>query len=101
MRIGALKETTDGEARVAITPSSAGHLQKLGHEVHVESGAGARSGFPDAQYERAGVTVHPTAAALIGAVDVVAKVRPPSDAELAQMHEGQTLISFFYPGQNP
>lgn len=100
MRIGALKETFDGEARVAVTPSSAGHLQKLGHEVHVESGAGARAGFSDAAYERAGVTVHPTAAALVGAVDVVAKVRPPSEEELGLMREGQTLISFFYPGQN-
>ena len=100
MKIGALKESFDGEARVAVTPSSAAHLQKLGHEVHVESGAGARAGFSDAAYARAGVTVHPTAAALIGAVDVVAKVRPPSQAELAQMRDGQTLISFFYPGQN-
>ncbi len=101
MKIGALKETFDGEARVAITPSSAGHLQKLGHAVHVQSGAGARAGFSDAAYERAGVTVHPTAAALLGAVDVVAKVRPPTEGEMAQMREGQTLISFFYPGQNP
>ncbi|MBB1497810.1 Re/Si-specific NAD(P)(+) transhydrogenase subunit alpha [Paracoccus sp. MC1862] len=100
MRIGALKETFDGEARVAVTPSSAGHLRKLGHDVHVESGAGARAGFSDAAYERAGVTVHPTAAALVGAVDVVAKVRPPSEEELGMMREGQTLISFFYPGQN-
>ena len=100
MRIGALKESFDGEARVAVTPSSALHLQKLGHEVHVESGAGARSGFSDAAYERAGVTVHPAAPALLAAVDVVAKVRPPSEGELAMMREGQTLISFFYPGQN-
>lgn len=100
MRIGALKETFDGEARVAVTPSSAGHLQKLGHEVHVESGAGARAGFSDAAYEWAGVTVHPNAAALTGAVDVVVKVRPPTEEELGRMCEGQTLISFFYPGQN-
>lgn len=100
MRIGALKETFEGEARVAVTPSSAVHLQKLGHEVHIESGAGARAGFSDAAYERAGVTVHPSAAALTQAVDVVAKVRPPSEDELARMREGQTLISFFYPGQN-
>ena len=100
MRVGALKETASGEARVAITPSSAGHLQKLGHEVHVESGAGSRAGFSDAAYQRAGVTVHQTAAALLGAVDVVAKVRPPTEGELAQMRQGQTLISFFYPAQN-
>src|SRR5690606_29530484 len=51
-------------------------------------------------YERAGVIVHPNAAALLAAVDVVAKVRPPTEDELAAMREGQTLISFFYPGQN-
>lgn len=100
MKIGALREVFDGEARVAVTPSSAAHLQKLGHEVFVEAGAGARSGFSDDDYRAAGVTVQPTAADLIGAVDVVAKVRQPTEGELAQMRDGQTLISFFYPGQN-
>ena len=41
MKIGALKESQDGEARVAITPSSTAYLKKLGHEVHLETGAGA------------------------------------------------------------
>ncbi|MDO5705952.1 MAG: Re/Si-specific NAD(P)(+) transhydrogenase subunit alpha [Paracoccus sp. (in: a-proteobacteria)] len=101
MKIGALKEIQDGEARVAITPSSAGHLQKLGHQVFVESGAGARAGFSDDDYRAAGVTVEQTAAQLTAAVDVLAKVRQPSDTELDRMHQGQTLISFFYPAQNP
>ncbi|MBK4217299.1 Re/Si-specific NAD(P)(+) transhydrogenase subunit alpha [Paracoccus caeni] len=101
MKIGALTEVFEGEARVAITPSSAAHLQKLGHEVFVEGGAGVRSGFSDDDYRAAGVTVEPGAAALIGAVDVVAKVRQPTEEELHQMKDGQTLISFFYPGQNP
>ena len=101
MKIGALKETYDGEARVAITPSSAGHLQKLGHQVFVESGAGARAGFSDDDYRAANVTIEPDAAALTAAVDVVAKVRQPSDGELDRMQDGQTLISFFYPAQNP
>ena len=100
MKIGALKEIHEGEARVAITPSSAGHLQKLGHTVHVQSGAGEAAGFSDEDYRRAGVTVEPTAGDLLGAVDVVAKVRPPRPEELGQMREGQTLISFFYPAQN-
>ncbi|TBN50123.1 Re/Si-specific NAD(P)(+) transhydrogenase subunit alpha [Paracoccus sediminis] len=100
MKIGALKESFEGEARVAVTPSSAGHLMKLGHEVFVESGAGARAGFSDDSYRGAGVTVVPNASELIGAVDVVAKVRQPSDDEIRQMQPGQTLISFFYPGQN-
>lgn len=101
MKIGALKETTDGEARVAVTPSSAAQLQKLGHTVAVEAGAGARAGFSDQAYEKAGVEIARTASDLINDVDVVVKVRPPSPAELAQMHDGQTVISFFFPGQNP
>ncbi|WP_299358969.1 Re/Si-specific NAD(P)(+) transhydrogenase subunit alpha [uncultured Paracoccus sp.] len=100
MKVGALKETTEGEARVAVTPSSAAHLQKLGHEVFVQSGAGELAGFSDALYERAGVTVLPDAAALTDAVDTIVKVRPPSEDELGRMDEGQNLISFFYPGQN-
>jgi NAD(P) transhydrogenase subunit alpha len=100
VKIGALKENFEGEARVAVTPSSAAHLKKLGHEVHVESGAGVRAGFSDAAYEAAGVAVDPNAGALIGASDVVIKVRPPSDAEIGQMRRGQTVISYFYPAQN-
>ncbi|WCR17340.1 Re/Si-specific NAD(P)(+) transhydrogenase subunit alpha [Paracoccus alcaliphilus] len=100
MKIGALKESFEGEARVSITPSSSLHLQKLGHEVFIESGAGARAGFSDEDYAAAGVTVEATAASLLAAVDVVARVRPPSESEIGQMREGQTLISFFYPAQN-
>ncbi|UXU74590.1 MULTISPECIES: Re/Si-specific NAD(P)(+) transhydrogenase subunit alpha [unclassified Paracoccus (in: a-proteobacteria)] len=101
MKIGALKESNEGEARVAITPSSAAHLVKLGHEVHIESGAGARAGFSDSAYQSAGIRVHPNAAALIAAVDVVVKVRPPTASELKQMRRGQTLIAHFWPAQNP
>lgn len=100
MKIGALKESFEGEARVAITPASAGHLAKLGHEVFIESGAGTRAGFSDEDYARAGVTVSRSAAELIGVVDLLAKVRPATEAEMGQMRAGQTLISFFYPAQN-
>ena len=67
MKVGALREVAEGEARVAVTPSSAAHLKKLGHEVLVESGAGARSGFSDDDYRAAGVEVLPSAAALTDA----------------------------------
>ncbi|WFU12895.1 Re/Si-specific NAD(P)(+) transhydrogenase subunit alpha (plasmid) [Rhizobium sp. CB3090] len=100
MKIGALKESLQGETRVAITPSSAAHLKKLGHDVLVESGAGADAGFSDAAYQAAGVTVKSSAAELVNYVDVVVKVRPPSHAEIQQMRPGQTLISHFWPAQN-
>lgn len=100
MKIGAPKEIFDGEARVALTPDSALQLQKLGHECLVESGAGQAAGISDAAYAAAGVTVVKTAAALFKEVDVLAKVRPPTEAEAKKLRDGQTLISFFYPAQN-
>ncbi len=100
MKIGTPKEVFEGEARVAMTPDSAQQLQKLGHECVIESGAGKLAGFSDAAYEAAGVEIVKTAAALFKAADVVAKVRPPSDAEIKRLRAGQTLISFFYPGSN-
>ncbi len=100
MKIGAPKETFEGEARVAMTPDSAVQLKKLGHDCFIEAGAGAKAGFSDAAYAAVGVTVVKSAAALYKEVDVVAKVRPPVESELKRLGRGQTLISFFYPAQN-
>ncbi len=100
MKIGTPKEVLDGEARVAMTPDSAGQLQKLGYGCAIESGAGLAAGFTDAAYKAAGVEVIASAAALWKAVDIVAKVRPPTETEVKRLKKGQTLISFFYPGAN-
>jgi NAD(P) transhydrogenase subunit alpha len=101
MRIGAPKEDFSGEHRVALTPDSALQLQKLGHACVIETGAGAKAGFSDAAYAAAGVEVLPSGQAVYEAADVVVKVRAPEPAEAAQLRSGQTLISFFWPAQNP
>ncbi len=100
MKIGAPKEVFGGENRVAMTPESAAHLQKLGHDCAVETGAGAAAGFSDATYKAAGVAVVKSAAALWKTVDVVVKVRPPTEKEIDLLTKGQTLISLFDPGAN-
>ena len=100
MKVGALKEIKQGEARVALTPDSAQQIQKLGHECFVQSGAGVAAGFSDDLYEKAGVTVVKDASALCEATDVVIKVREPEMDEIKQLRERQTLISFFWPAQN-
>jgi NAD(P) transhydrogenase subunit alpha len=100
LKIGTPKEVHEGENRVAMTPDSALQLQKLGYACAIEAGAGAAAGFSDAAYEAAGVEVIKTAAALYKAVDIVAKVRPPSETEAKRLTEGQLLISFFWPAQN-
>jgi len=101
VKIGALTEVFPGENRVAMTPDSAVQLAKLGHSSVIQSGAGAKAGFSDAAYAAAGVEVLADAAAVIAAADVVVKVRGPEAAELARLSDGQTLISFFWPAQNP
>ncbi|HDR29469.1 MAG TPA: NAD(P)(+) transhydrogenase (Re/Si-specific) subunit alpha, partial [Rhodovulum sp.] len=100
MKIGAPKEIFEGEARVAMTPDSALQLQKLGYSCLIETGAGEKAGFSDSAYQEAGVEVVHSAAALWQAVDIVVKVREPSEAEADNLRKGQTLISFFWPAQN-
>ena len=85
MKIGVPKEIFEGEARVAMTPDSALQLQKLGYDCAIETGAGALAGFSDATYEAAGVEIIKTPAALFKAVDIVAKVRPPSETETKRL----------------
>jgi H+-translocating NAD(P) transhydrogenase subunit alpha len=101
VKIGALTEIFAGENRVAMTPDSALQLVKLGHGCCIQAGAGARAGFADALYAAAGVEVLATAKDVIAVADVIVKVRGPEAAELATLRSGQTLISFFWPAQNP
>ena len=101
MKIGALTENFPGENRVAMTPDSALQLVKLGHDCVIQSGAGVRAGFSDALYTGAGVEVLADAAAVVAAADVLVKVRGPDMDEAEALRDGQTLISFFWPAQNP
>ena len=54
MLIAAPAETDPGETRVAATPETVKKFVGLGAEVAVEHGAGAKAGFPDAEYQSAG-----------------------------------------------
>jgi len=101
MIIGTPKEIAADEKRVAMTPDSALQLQKLGYECMIQSGAGAKAGFPDSAYRAASVKVAKTAAELWRSSDIITKVRPPEAKEVNHLTEGKLLISFFYPAQNP
>ena len=100
MKIGTPRELFEGEARVAMTPSSAKLLQKLGYDCVLETGAGALAGFSDEAYAEAGVEIVADADALWQTADIVAKVRQPEAGELKYLAKGKTLISFFNPAGN-
>ena len=99
--IGVPRETAAGEKRVATVPEAVEKLIKLGFSVNVESGAGDAANCSDDSYRAAGAQVVDGAAKLWAASDVVFKVCVPTAEEVGLMHEGQTLITFIWPAQNP
>ena len=100
-RIGVPREIFPGEKRVATVPDVVEKLIKLGFTVAVESGAGLAADLSDDAYRAAGATVVDSAAELWASSNMVFKVRPPTPDEVAAMPEGQTLVSFIWPAQNP
>jgi NAD(P) transhydrogenase subunit alpha len=99
--IGVPKETAPGEKRVATVPEVVEKLIKLGFKVVVQSGAGDDANFSDDAYRAAGAEIVADAAAVWGISDIIFKVRAPSADEVGLIREGQTLISFIWPAQNP
>jgi alanine dehydrogenase len=92
LQIGLPKEHAMNEHRLLLTPESVQILVAQGHEIVVETGAGTLAGFPDARYANAGATI------ALGPEEVfqsaiIAKVAPPTVAEIAMMRGSQTLIS--------
>jgi H+-translocating NAD(P) transhydrogenase subunit alpha len=97
MLITVLKETENGESRVALIPESVKKLVGLKAVVAVESGAGVESGASDADYEGAGATISQDRAALLKATDVLVAVNRPSAVDIAGMKSGSVVIGFLRP----
>ena len=74
MRIGVPKEIKDHEFRVGITPDGVHALCGRGHEVLVETHAGAAVGFGDELYRQAGAQIVAGPAGVF-ACELVVKVK--------------------------
>ena len=92
-----VKESLQGEARVALVPELVARLVGAGHEVLVEPGAGADAQFPDAEYSEAGATVVPNG---LREVDVVLSVQPLRIDQIRSLRAGAATISFLPPAQS-
>src|ERR1700754_217250 len=90
--IGVVRESGEGERRVALVPKAVAPLVTNGLAVVIEAGAGEQALLPDDLYTDAGATVGDAWAA-----NVVVKVAPPSADEVARLRSGQTLIGFLAP----
>jgi NAD(P) transhydrogenase subunit alpha len=96
-----LTEVTPGERRVALVPASVGRAAALGAAIVVQAGAGAGSYFADEDYRQAGAAVATSAATLLADAAVLAKVRPPTAAEVALLRPGQVVLGLLEPARDP
>ncbi|MFC3713369.1 Re/Si-specific NAD(P)(+) transhydrogenase subunit alpha [Sphingoaurantiacus capsulatus] len=99
MKIAVLRETLDGERRVAATPESVKKFIALGADVAVEAGAGGFAGIADGDFTAAGATVAERGATLKGA-DLVLGVQGPDPASLAGAAKGAKLAAILAPYAN-
>jgi NAD(P) transhydrogenase subunit alpha len=94
VNVAILKETQPHERRVALVPSVAPKLIKLGAKLHMQSGAGDAVKLNDAAFKD--VAFVDDRRALVGEADVVLAVQPPALDVIDAMKEGAILICFIY-----
>src|SRR5579863_2131512 len=96
MVIGVPKEIKDNEARVSVIPAGVKMLTEEGHTVLVETQAGALSGFPDDEYQRAGAEIVGDAGYCWGNSAMVVKVKEPIESEYVYFREGLVLFTYLH-----
>jgi alanine dehydrogenase len=101
MKIGVPKEIKIHEYRVGLVPAGVRELVDSGHQVLVQSGAGAGIGFEDSHYQSAGAVIAQRAADIFAACDLVVKVKEPQLAECRQLRSGQTLFTYLHLAADP
>ena len=101
MLIGVPKEIKDHEYRVGLTPDSVNEAVLHGHEVLVESGAGAGIGADDSEYEAAGAVTVERAETVFERAEMIVKVKEPLASERAMLREGQVLFTYLHLAPDP
>ncbi|MBI1364796.1 MAG: alanine dehydrogenase [Alphaproteobacteria bacterium] len=101
MRVGVPKEIKNNEFRVGLVPGSVREYTAHGHEVIVETGAGAGIRASDADYQAAGARIVPDAATVFAEAEMIVKVKEPQPVEYARLREGQILYTYLHLAPDP
>ncbi|MEX0928380.1 MAG: alanine dehydrogenase [Balneolales bacterium] len=96
MIVGVPREIKSHENRIALLPSGAFELSKLGHKVLIEKNAGLNSGFPDPLYVRAGAEIIDDADGVWEQAEMILKVKEPLEPEYGRMRKGQIVFAYFH-----
>ncbi|HRJ72230.1 MAG TPA: alanine dehydrogenase [Terrimicrobiaceae bacterium] len=100
MVIGVPKEIKEQEFRVALLPAAAYQLAKRGHQVVVETQAGAGIGFSDDDYRRAGAEILAAHEEVFARADMIVKVKEPLASECKLLRKGQILFTYLHLAAN-
>ena len=101
MLIGVPKEIKNHEYRVGLTPAGSKEVITAGHQVLVETNAGAQIGFSDQQYLDAGAKIVKDANEVYGAAEMIVKVKEPQQSECAMIRQGQVIFSYLHLAAEP
>jgi len=99
IHISILKETKCGEKRVAVVPSVAARLSRLGATLSLQQGAGEAASFADGAYSDATFVADPEQ--LVADADIVLAVQPPAASIVNAMKPGAVLVSFIHAASAP
>ncbi len=95
------KEIKNHEYRVGLVPAGVRELVASGHQVLVQSSAGAGIGVDDAAYVAAGAKIVATAKEVFDGADLVVKVKEPQLAECQMLRPGQVLFTYLHLAADP
>jgi len=101
MRVGVPSEIKVHEYRVGLTPGAVREYVAHGHQVVVQSGAGAGIMASDDAYRAAGAEIAATAAEIFAGCDMVVKVKEPQPNEWVQLRRGQLLFTYLHLAPDP
>lgn len=101
MKIGVPKEIKNHEYRVGLTPESVSECVANGHEVFIETQAGAGIAATDDDYIDAGATVLPTAADIFETAELIVKVKEPQAVERKMLKPHHTLFTYLHLAPDP
>jgi alanine dehydrogenase len=101
MKVGVATEIKPDEYRVALTPAGVRELTKLGHEVLVESGAGAGSAIADRDFQAQGARIVGDADAVFGEAELILKVKEPLGEEVERLRSDHVLFTYLHLAPAP
>jgi len=101
MRVGVPKEIKTLEYRVGMVPAGVRELVHDGHEVIVETSAGAGIGMTDDDYIAAGATVVATAKEVFDQAELIVKVKEPQLEECGMLRPEQVLFTYLHLAADP